>query len=481
MDRRGVLVHPTAKGVAGLLGPAVAAGLLAVYQLAALPVALAAAAGYFALALRWPNAALTAVVLALPFYQLLRPLHGSWGFSAAETGVALCALAAGGRLLLAGFATGRWKAVGELSRLLSSRPTFFDVGAIAFVFLGVASLAVSVKPWESLRMLRTVILEPVALYFLVVYLGGGRHGVRRLAGAVVVSAVVISAVGLYQYATNQNIITAEESLRRIRGFYGSPNHLGLYLGRAAPLALCLWAFGATGRWIYALALAPITTALLLTFSLGAWLGVAAAVVFAVALWSRRGLLVCLSGLGVLAAMATPLLAGLGRFRSHLDFAEGTTFHRLQVWQSALAMVRDHPVLGIGLDNFLYYYRDLGYMLPTGWREPNLSHPHNLVLDFWLSLGLAGLVVAAVLMVRLFGLGLAIYRGEAEPWARGLALGVMASMVDFAAHGLIDNSYFLVDLAMLFWLSFAILRVLRATAATGNPVGASAVAPEEARR
>ena len=32
------------------------------------------------------------------------------------------------------------------------------------------------------------------------------------------------------------------------------------------------------------------------------------------------------------------------------------------------------------------------------------------------------------------------------------------MVDLIAHGLIDNSYFVADLAVLFWLSFAILRM-----------------------
>jgi len=42
------------------------------------------------------------------------------------------------------------------------------------------------------------------------------------------------------------------------------------------------------------------------------------------------------------------------------------------------------------------------------------------------------------------------------------------MVDFVAHGLIDNSYFLVDLAVLFWLSSAILRVLPAAAPRRAP-------------
>jgi hypothetical protein len=44
--------------------------------------------------------------------------------------------------------------------------------------------------------------------------------------------------------------------------------------------------------------------------------------------------------------------------------------------------------------------------------------------------------------------------------RVLALALFGSMVDFAAHGLVDNSYFLIDLAIIFCVEFALLEVLR---------------------
>ena len=451
-------------------GPAVAGALLATYQLAPLPLALLASAVFLAWAWLRPADGLVAVVLALPYNQSPRPVFGNWSFSAAEVGILLCAAAAGLALLLP-------VPAGPLSRVASRRPrrlprlASFDRGALAFALLAAASQAVAVQPWISLRALRTVVLEPVAFYFLAVWLGGGRAGLLRLAGAVVASAAIVSLIGLWQYATNQNIITAEESLRRIRGFYGSPNNLGLYLGRALPLACCLWLFGGKGRRIYGLALAPLAAALLLTFSAGAWLGVLAALLFVASLRGRRAFTAGIAGVAALTAASVPFLLGLARFRSHFDLGEGTTFLRLQVWQSALAMLRDHPLLGIGLDSFLYYYRDLKYMLPAAWREPSLSHPHNLVLDFWLSLGLAGLVLAVALLVRFFRAAIALYRTERDPWTRALALGVAASMVDFLAHGLIDNSYFLPDLAVLFWLAFAIVRVLRATASREEPAEA----------
>ena len=72
------------------------------------------------------------------------------------------------------------------------------------------------------------------------------------------------------------------------------------------------------------------------------------------------------------------------------------------------MIGDHPLLGVGLDNFLYAYRS-HYVLPTAWEEFNLSHPHNVVLDFWLRLGLPGLMVLGWLLVAFFRRGWQVYQ------------------------------------------------------------------------
>jgi hypothetical protein len=45
-------------------------------------------------------------------------------------------------------------------------------------------------------------------------------------------------------------------------------------------------------------------------------------------------------------------------------------------------------------------------------------------------------------------------------SRAIALGLLAGMLDFLLHGLVDNSYFLMDLAMIFWLSCGLLQLER---------------------
>jgi O-antigen ligase len=197
-------------------------------------------------------------------------------------------------------------------------------------------------------------------------------------------------------------------------------------------------------------------ALLLTYSRGALLlGVPASLLFLAAMRGRRALVVVV-GLLLVLAVVVLLIAGVGRLTSLLDTSDSTTFFRLQLWQSSWAMIRDHPLLGVGLDNFLYHYRTY-YVLPTAWEEFDLSHPHNLLFDFWLRLGLPGLGVILWLLAVFFRKGWAAYRRLSEGRGQLLVLGLMGGMVSFVAHGLVDNAFFLVDLAFAFMLMLALLQ------------------------
>jgi hypothetical protein len=50
-------------------------------------------------------------------------------------------------------------------------------------------------------------------------------------------------------------------------------------------------------------------------------------------------------------------------------------------------------------------------------------------------------------------------GAGPPLNCALAVGALGSMVDFVAHGLVDNSYFLPDMAVIFWLTLAVAATL----------------------
>ena len=217
-------------------------------------------------------------------------------------------------------------------------------------------------------------------------------------------------------------------------------------------------FASRRRWLYGLALLPVGLALLLSLSRGAIIfGVPASLLvlgfLAGPKWRRATVVVLLLGLlALIPLLRTPRFAGM------FDLSSGTTGFRVSLWHSAWAMIRDFPWLGVGPDNFLYAYRTR-YVLPTAWEEFNLAHPHNVVMDFASRLGLFGLVVFIWLQVRFWREALPL-RNHTNSMRRALALGVLASMANFLGHGLVDASYFVIDLAYVYWFSYALVAWLR---------------------
>lgn len=392
------------------------------------------------------------VAFFAPFYLQPKPLW-QWSFSMVEI------------TLLMSFAA--W-----IIRTVSSRPWvvgrfrsdhwllttdhWLDWGVLALVVVGAAAAVSAEFQGVAWREWRVVFLEPALFYLMLRTTPLDRRAWWRIMDAFVLGAVVVAVVGLVQYATGNNIITAEEGLVRLRSVYGSPNNVGLYLERALPLLVAVGLMGRERRRrrAYLGALLIIVPALVLSFSKGTlFFGVPAALATVLLLWGGRRALVLLGAVAGVALAGLALLLRLPGLSERLNLASATTVFRLNLWRSTIAMIRDHPWLGVGPDNFLYQYRG-HYILPAAWQEPSLSHPHNIVLDFWSRLGLLGLAVGVWLQMGFWRIGRQVWREERDPDGRALAAGWMGAMAATLAHGLVDNSIFLVDLAFVFMLSLA---------------------------
>lgn len=333
-----------------------------------------------------------------------------------------------------------------------------DWPVLALLAAAIFSLAAADNLGVALHELRTVIVSGVLAYGLVRLApagSAGRFDPWPVVWGIGVGAAVVAGWGLYQAVGGVGLIDAE-GVWRVRGPYGSPNNLALYLGHALPilLAVALFGVGRRRRLAAGLLSALIFVGLVLTFSKGALLLALPVMVLVLGFvaggrwrWSALALL-AVGALALLPLFATERFAGL------FDLQGGTSFLRVQLWRGAWNMVREQPWLGVGLDNFLYAYRTR-FALPTAWQELNLSHPHNVVLDFWTRLGFLGLVVGVWLLAAAFHQGwAALKRATGDRWA--LLLGLLASLAATLAHGLIDNSLFLVDLMVLFMLSIGLI-------------------------
>lgn len=342
------------------------------------------------------------------------------------------------------------------THIRSLRLSSLDWAIIALVATGFLSLLASEDKMAWLWEMRLVVVQPALLYLLVRSRSLGKTWLPMLGDALILASVAASAVGLYDYFVLGYVERAEGVRRLLSAYYDSPNHLSLFLGRVVPIAVCMSAFGEkrARRIARGMALLPMLLCIYLTYSRGAWLvGLPASLLFIGMMRGRRATLLALGLLLVGAVALLPVMA-TSRFESLFRPGSGTSMLRILLWTGTLRMIGAHPLWGVGLGNFQRQY--LRYMLPEAWREPNLYHPHNLVLDFWAVLGIPGVIALIWMVAAFYGLAVRLYRRLGEPESRALVLGLMASMVNFLAHGLVDTTYFLADLALVFMLTLGIV-------------------------
>ncbi len=387
-----------------------------------------------------PELALLCALAAVPLAPLSVAL-GPGRFSPTEITILIAAAARVGHALLSGC----------LSRSKPWRLNWLDALVLAYVLWGAVSAGLAEYQRVAWREFRVVIAEPALLYGLVRW---GPHDGETWSKRVhlfYASAVAVALCALLRYPSAQGVIQAE-GVRRARGFFGSPNNLALYLERFLPLGLAL-TLGAEPRrrWLYGAGAMILVLVIALTFSRGALLlGVPAGLFVVLWLQGQRGRRTALVG-ALVAAIALALLWQTPRFASLTDLSQGTGFLRVQLWRSAWEMLRDHPWLGVGPDNFLYYYGD--YIRPGAEVDRWLSHPHNLILDPWLRLGLPGLA----LLAGMFGVGLAraarLWQRLCQGEERAILIGLLGGLAAATLHGLVDSAWFVPELA--YWGMFAL--------------------------
>ncbi len=330
---------------------------------------------------------------------------------------------------------------------------YFDIALFALLIIALLSIGWATYLPPAFDELRKLILEPLLFYGLFRQLALDKTLILNLVQSLILAGLAVSVIGLFLFVTKESVITAEGGSLRLASVYGSPNNVGLLLGRIIPFLLAYWLLVKQHRVVVGGLLLILAVTLTLTQSVGAILiGVPASIIVVVLLiYGRRAWLPILA-LVVIGVVAFSLLAQISpRFASVLDFTRGTNFFRLRVWESGLEIIQDHPVTGIGLDQFLYIFRG-EYIRPDAIWDRDLSHPHNFILDFWTRLGIVGVILFLVLQGAFWNIiKILLTKFRENPLYLALVIGLAGSMIDLLAHGLIDNSIFVLDLAYIFML------------------------------
>jgi O-antigen ligase len=447
--------------------------------------------------------AVALIPLSLPYYLQQKTVISHYSFSITEVALLTCVMVALAQFLLRGR---NWRYYLSWSEL-RDRLGPFALPITVFVLAAGISVLIAFSQKIALRAFREEVFEPILYVFLAMFCLRTRQDVMRLLLAMLLSGLAVALIGMAQYFLFRNQLVLEaDGIRRVHAMYGSANSIGLLFDYVLPIGLALllvraWTTTSIGRskWVLIGAIIiclPMLLVLYLSQSRGAWVAIGVAFIFILALSIRnsKGLLVGgLIGLLVLGAIVLVFYRPILNFfvAGHQDInGISTLTKRLFLWLSALGMIRDHIWFGIGMENWLCYYSPNKVCINPGlvhhyWilqspfsgastdlqNEPTLSHPHNIFLHVWVSMGIFGLVAFITILILFFRLcariliSLHANKTERDTSMWWMTIGVGAAMFAGLIQGLVDSSFLAQDLSFCFWMLVVALLLLRVVAGT----------------
>jgi O-antigen ligase len=254
-----------------------------------------------------------------------------------------------------------------------------------------------------------------------------------------VSGVAVALLGLAQHYFDFGWI--EQHVKPAATF-GNRNLAAEYMLLTLPFSLP-WLVRPKASLGAALGAALMVVYLLFAYARGAWLGFGAELAVGasvVAIWARRpassarvllprrvwitGALCCLVLLGLSRAGFTRNVQAIGR--TAVSIATESGGHgRIAIWANTLAMIKKHPVAGVGMGNWSVHYplyQQVVRVDPLMTDEIQHANAHNDYLELGSELGLVGVALLLWLAVAACRLS----------WARLSDSSAEAPLVDLAA-------------------------------------------------
>jgi O-antigen ligase len=430
----------TARGLAHAWPVALALGLAVLWPLVAYAVhpwtyavVLLLAAAAVAVATR-PESVVALVLLLAPFTNAA--IGGGRPIRFLESGLALAALAYG--VLLAR----------RRSRL--DLPGYLPVAVVLFLLVGGASTLHAVDASVALNRFLGLVAA-TALLFAVIELCRGQRQSALVVGGAVAGLLLTALFGVFQKLAGQTssagVVIEGEVVGRIAGAFSHPNQFAGYLIILIPVAGAVAATRAAPAGLRVLggaALVLALAALAFSFTRGAILGlVGGSLLWLAVVRPRTALIVAV----VVAVGGIALAPGALKERLQ-DPAGGDVGLRADLWQGALDIYRESPVLGVGLGNFGEGYSRLPAQLSTGTQRRLLHqkqllvppHANNLFLTILAEEGIIG----ALAFLGLIGSALTVCLRASrldDPFGRAVGVGVGAGVSAMLVHSLLDQTLF----------------------------------------
>jgi len=314
----------------------------------------------------------------------------------------------------------------------------------------------------------------MVVFFLALQVVDRPSRIRSLARTLVISGALVSFYGLLQFfgidPANWGALPFETN--RAFSTFGNPDLLGGYLifPLAVSFALAFSEEDLYGRIAYWVAFLVTAFCWLVAYVRGAWIGGAVALavlVFALAWakaklttvdWSFAGVTAAIFGIVTVRSLTSPseVTNVIARITSIFAFKEGSALTRFQIWEAAIAAIKERPIFGWGADTFRLLFpmfKPEAYTAVAGYLSV-ADNVHNYPLQLASALGIPGLLM-------LYGLFIwALVASAGQVFARGKgAERIVLAGFWAAAFGYLVHLFFGLSVTgstVFLWLAIGVL-------------------------
>lgn len=201
------------------------------------------------------------------------------------------------------------------------------------------------------------------------------------------------------------------------------------------------------RYLLIIPIALSTMALLLTLSRGALLGLFAGLLF-YSLRKKKNFIIFIIIISLLLTVifSVPMLRN--RFLSIFSLEANKV--RIDQYISSIEMIKDHPITGIGPNNFSIVYPD--YRVPNA-VENNHPYSHNIFLNITIETGVPGIILYLLIILLIIKMGWSISK------TNSINRSFAASFIGIIVHQQFDCTILGLEIGGIFWLIAGLITAL----------------------
>lgn len=329
------------------------------------------------------------------------------------------------------------------------------MGIFMIALLAIMVISISYASYRKIAMTESArFLSYVLLYFITKY-NIDKSQVKGLINCYIFTFAVMNVYGIFQKITGYGLLTAYAvpgtKILRTNATFDNPNTFAafLLLGAFPILMMIIKSKTVFSKLIFAIIFVMTLCNISFTGSRNSFLalGVGAVVLSIIYSWYFLIGLGGLVGIGFIVPMVRLRLFQIGE--KSID--DG----RIHLWKTALKMIENHPIFGVGNGNFIELY-DTYVAKYKELRYLNYSHypSHNAYLKIESELGIVGgisfigIIVGAIIKIK------NVIKNVDDKDIKIFYIGFFAAMIGFFVMNLFESLFTVPVVVTYFWLFLA---------------------------